>query len=415
MAVSVCGGRDCVLRIAVIVAAVILPCVSHAALAQSSQTRRIGVFISAQEVYENNVLRQPDAFPVPPGFARNDFRLSPSINVDIIQPIGRQTITLLGGAGYDFYRRNSRLERERINLQGKLNLAVGANCKPEIGLAYARQQSDLADFFSITDFRLRNREQRLTFSSAIKCGGIIGLKPGLSFERSVVKNSSFFRRIGNFNSTAVGVSLGYTTPTLGEVSLFGNYRRGKYPNRGAFTGRPGVNENVGVYTGGLRLQRDIGNRLKGNISLGYTVAEPSLSGTRRFSGISGSADLTAQLAEPLQVVVGYSRSVQQSNQLNVSFTVNDSYNINASYILNPRIILTGGAARTQRKLRDSPLLSPNLLGTKERTTQFSGGVRFVPAGPISFSLNATKSIRKSQTRFFDYDASSVSLGVNLNI
>lgn len=390
-------------------------CFGQAAFAQSDATRNIGVFASVQETYEDNVLRQPDAFPVPPGFSRNDFRLSPSLNVDIVQPVGRQKLTLLGGIGYDFYRRNDRLERERINLQAKANLAVGANCKPDIGLAFSRQQSDLADFFSITDFRLRNREQRLTFSSGIKCGGIIGLKPGVTFERSVVKNSSFFRKIGNFNSTAVGVSVGYVNPTLGELSLFGNYRRGSYPNRGTFTGRPDVNERVGVYTGGLRLQRELGNRLKGNISLGYTVAEPSLSGTRRFSGISGSADLTAQLSDQLQVVIAYSRAVQQSNQLDVSFTVNDSYNINASYILNPRIVLTAGAARAQRKLRDSPLLQPNLLGDKDRTTQFFGGVRFTPSGPISFSLNGTKSTRRSDARFFDYNASSVTLGVNFNI
>ena len=262
---------------------------------------------------------------------------------------------------------------------------------------------------------MRNREQRLTFSSGLKCGGIVGIKPGVTFERSVVKNSSFFRKIGNFNSTAVGVSLGYTNPTLGEVSLFGNYRRGVYPNRGTFTGRPNVNERVGVYTGGVRLQRDLGNRLKGNVSLGYTVAEPSVAGTRRFSGLSGSADLTAQLGDQLQVLIGFSRAVQQTNQLDVSFTVNDSYNLNASYILNPRIVLTAGAARNQRKLRDSPLLQPNLLGSNDRTTQFFGGVRFTPSGPISFSLNGSKSTRRSQARFFDYDASTVSLGVNFSI
>ncbi|MEK6637137.1 MAG: outer membrane beta-barrel protein [Pseudomonadota bacterium] len=393
----------------------LLPICAHSAFAQSDAIRNIGVFVSVQESYEDNVLRQPDAFPSPPGFSRDDFRLSPSLNVDIIQPVGRQKLTLLGGVGYDFYRRNSRLERERINLAAKANLAVGADCKPDIGLAFSRQQSDLADFFSVTDFRLRNREQRLTFSSGLKCGGIIGLKPGVTFERSIVKNSSFFRKIGNFNSTAVGVSVGYVNPTLGELSLFGNYRRGNYPNRGAFTGRPNVNERVGVYTGGVRLQREIGERLKGNISLGYTVAEPSVAGTRRFSGISGSADLTAQLSDPLQVVIGFSRSVQQSNQLDVSFTVNDSYNINASYILNPRVVLTAGAARNRRKLRDSPLLQPNLLGSNDRTTQLFGGIRFSPAGPISFSLNGTKSTRRSQARFFDYDASTVSLGVNFNI
>jgi hypothetical protein len=402
------------LRFAVIVAA-LLACCGQDALAQSAVTRDIGVSLSVQQSYEDNVLRQPDNFTVIPGFAREDFRLSPSLDLDIVQPFGRQTLTLQGGIGYDFYRRNTRLERERINLQGKANLAVGANCKPDVGLAFSRQQSDLADFFSITDFRLRNREQRLTFSTGIKCGGVVGFRPGVTFERSVVKNSSFFRRIGNFNQTAVGVSLGYTTPTLGELSLFGNYRRGKYPNRGSFTGRPDVNERVGVYTAGLRLQRDLGERLRGNISLGYTVAEPSVAGTRRFSGISGSADLTAQFGDPLQVVIGYSRSVQQSNQLDVSFTVNDSYSLNASYRLTPRVALTAGASRTERKLRNSPLLLPNLLGENDRSTQISGGVQFTPVGPISFTLNGAKSIRRSQTGFFDFEASSVTLGINFNI
>jgi hypothetical protein len=402
------------LKFAAMVAA-LLACCSQQALAQNVVTRDIGVFVSVQESYEDNVLRQPDAFPVPPGFSREDFRISPALNVNIVQPVGRQTLTLLGGVGYDFYRRNDRLERERINLQAKANLAVGANCKPDVGLAFSRQQSDLADFFSITDFRLRNREQRVTFSSGIKCGGIVGLKPGATFERSVVKNSSFFRKIGNFNQTAVGVSIGYTTPTLGELSLFGNYRRGNYPNRGAFTGRPSVNERIGVYTAGIRLQRDIGERLRGNISLGYTVAEPSVAGTRRFSGISGSADLTAQLGDSLQAVIGYSRAVQQSNQLDVSFTVNDSYNINATYRLNQLITLSAGAARTQRKLRNSPLLQANLLGDNDRSTQFSGGIQVTPTGPISFSLNGTRSSRRSQTGFFDFKASTVTLGVNLNI
>jgi Putative beta-barrel porin 2 len=392
-----------------------LLCFAQTAFAQTESGRKIGVFVSSQQVYEDNVLRQPKFFPVPRGFSRDDFRLSPSLNVDIIQPFGRQKLTLLGGVGYDFYRRNSRLERERINLQGRVDLAVGPDCTPQLGIAYARQQSDLADFFSFTNFRLRNREQRVSYSASVKCGSVIGLKPGLSIERNVVTNGSIFRRQGNFNSTAFGTSLGYISPTLGELSLFGNYRRGDYPNRGAFIGGRIVGDKVEVFSGGVRLQRDLGSRFKGNISLGYTIAEPSLPGTRRFSGGSGSADITAQLAEPLQVLIGYSRSVQQSNQLDVSFTVNDAYSLNASYVINPRLVLTAGASRTERKLRDSPALTPNLLGGKDQSTQYSTGLRFSPTGPISFSLSATKSSRKSESRFFDYDASAISFGVNLNI
>ena len=409
------AGRTSVLKFAV-AAALLLACSGHAALAQSDSKPRFDIFVSAQESYENNVLRQPKGFPVQPGFTRDDFRLSPSLNVDILRPIGRQTLTLAGGVGYDFYRRNKLLERERINLQGKVDLAIGPNCTPQLGVAYSRQQSDLSDFIALTTQRLRNREQILTINGGVKCGGIVGLRPGVTVERSTARNSSFFRRTGNYNSTSVGLSLGYTSPTIGEVSLFGNYRRGFYPDRGRFIlGQGSIGDNVTVYATGLRLEREIGSRITGDISVGYTRADPSIPGTRKFSGLSGSADLTVKVLEPLQVVIGYSRAVEQSNQLDVSFTVNDTYNATASYVVGPQLLFTGGAARTSRRLSNSLLLTPNPLGLSDKTTQIFGGVRYSPRGPISFSLNASRSSRNSDTRIFDYKASAVTLGVNLNL
>lgn len=407
--------RGYVLRLALLVA-LVLAGWGGTAFAQSDDVRRIGLFVSVQGSYEDNVLRQPKNFPLTPGFARKDFRLSPALNIDIVQPIGGQKLTLAGGIGYDFYNKNKRLERERVNLVGNLDLKVGPNCTPKLGVSYLRQQSDLADFFALTNVRLRNREQRLVYSASVKCSGVVGLRPGLSIERTNAKNSAFLRRIGNFNQTSYGVSLGYVTPTLGEVSLFGNYRRGNYPNRGRFAiGSGSVGDNVGVYSGGVRLQRDIGTRLKGNVSLGYTKADPSIPGTRGFSGASGSADLTAQLLDRLQAVIGYSRTVEQSNRLDVSFSVNSSYSINANYILNPRFSLTAGASRINRRLSDSLLLAPNLLGRNDRTSQVSAGARYRPGiAPISFSLNATKAFRKSETGIFDYDATTVSLTTNYN-
>ncbi len=402
------------MRFAVVVA-LLLASTGQAALAKSDDVPHVDIFVSAQNSYEDNILRQPENFPVTSGFTRNDFRFSPAINVDIVRPFGRQKLTLIGGVGYDFYRRNALLERERINLQGNVDLAVGANCAPRFGAAYARQQSDLSDFIALTPQRLRNREQTLTLSAGIKCGGVVGLQPGVSFERSTARNTSFFRQQGNYNSTSVGLSLGYASPVLGEVSLFGNYRRGSYPNRGRFVfGQGSIGDVVTVYTGGVRLERKIGNRLTGNISAGFTKADPSIPGTQKFSGLSGSADLTAQLLEQLQLTFGYARSVEQSNQLDVSFTVNDSYNASANYVVGPQLLLTAGAARTSRKLRNSPLLTPNFLGRSDRVTEVFGGVRYTPLGPISFSLNASRSSRKSDTRIFDYKASSVTLGVNFN-
>jgi hypothetical protein len=99
------------------------------AFAQADQSGpRMDVRISATDTYDHNVLRLDKATATPTGFARSDYRFTPSIDIDIVQPVGLQSVFLSGNAGYDFYKRNSRLERERINLVGGADLRIGGDC-----------------------------------------------------------------------------------------------------------------------------------------------------------------------------------------------------------------------------------------------------------------------------------------------
>jgi Putative beta-barrel porin 2 len=399
------------LKLAITLGTGIMLC-SQSALAQDANVRRINVSVSSSLNYDDNVLRQADGIVDPRGFAREDFRFSPSINVDIFQPVGRAKLTLLGGAGYDFYRKNAALERERINLRANADVDVGPDCSSQASLAYARQQSDLAELIVIA--RLRNRETTRMVSLGARCGSVIGLKPSVSVEFSDTKNSSIFRETGDFKSAVYNASLGYLSPVVGEASVYGNYRRGTYPNRGIFTGQA-PRDPIDVYNFGVRFNRDIGVTLKGNVSVGYTIVNPSTVSVQRFRGLSGSADITWQPLEQLQVLLGFSRTVQQSNILNVSFSINDRFRASASYILSPTLRISSDVTRTSRKLRSSSQFAQTGLGNNERSTALSGGLRYTPLGPIAFTLDATRVSRSSSSRIFDFTGNSVTLGVIFNL
>lgn len=388
------------MRLAMCVGASACSLVSPAFAQGDLATARTDIRAAVTDAYEDNVLRLPKSAPVPANFARNDYRFTPALNIDVVRPIGLQSVFLNGNVGYDFYKRNKQLERERINLEGGADLRFGGNCTQHLALGYGRQQSDLRDVFSIV--RLRNVEERKTVSFAASCSGLIGVKPGVTFDHTDVSNSDNSREQGNYHANTFGGSLGYVSPALGEVSLYASYRFGTYPNRSRIPGIR-IREDINVYNVGLRYSRSLGTRLRGNVSVGYTKVKPKLAGTAPFNGASYSADITFVPTTQLQTVVGISRSVNQSNLLQDSYSVDDSYNFGATYALSPFIRANVGAGFSKRKFKDSPIIGPTPFGSGDRTRQLSSGLGYTPPGKFSYAFDVAATKRSSALRRFDYN------------
>ena len=363
-------------------------------------TAHTDIRAAVTDAYEDNVLRLPKSTPTPFSYTRNDYRFTPALNIDVVRPIGLQSVFLSGNVGYDFYARNKQLERERINLDGGADLRFGGTCRQHVQLGYSRQQSDLRDVFSTV--RLQNREQRKSIGLAASCSGLIGIKPGVTYDYTNVSNSDDSREQGNYHASTFGGTLGYVSPALGEVSLYASYRFGTYPNRSRIPGIR-VREDINVYNVGLRYSRSLGTRLRGNVSIGYTKVKPKLPGTAPFNGASYSADITFVPTTQLQTVVGISRSVNQSNLLQNSYSVDDSYSFAATYAVSPFIRANAGASFSKRKFKDSPLLGPTPFGSGDRTRQLSTGLGYTPPGKFSYAFDVAATKRSSALRRFDYN------------
>jgi Putative beta-barrel porin 2 len=381
-----------------------------AAAQDGDVARKIRVGISAASVYDDNVFRVPDETPPSAVTTRDDFRFTPSVDVDVIQPVGRQSLFLSGAMGYDFYRNNKQLESERINLEGGGNLRFGSGCSSRVALSFGRQQSNLADFGRVIG--VPNVEKSLGAGGRFSCGTGLGIQPSLTYDFEKVANGNARLVDNGYRATTIGATIGYARPSLGEVGVYASYRNGIYPNRFLPSG---VTDGVRVYSGGVNFKREIGTQLKGSASLGYTVVNPKEPFVRNFKGASWSADLDWVPNDRIQVGIGLGREVQQSNLLDISYSVNQNMGINASYALNRQMQLTFNASRDKRRIQASRLLIGNLGLTGDKTSTLGAGFRFQPQGRIGFSFDLRGVKRESAFRQFNYDNVTASLSVRYGI
>jgi hypothetical protein len=363
---------------------------------------------SSRLSYDNNILGTNDPTLARPGLAKEDFKFTPFVTVDVAAPFGRHNTFLSGSLGYDFNRRNKNLDRENINVSGGVNLRPTNDCTVGLSTKFARQQSDITDYRTFVS--VSNTEQRVGFDGDVNCKPGLGLTSSLGYGFEKVENSDIGRSSGEYLSNTISASLGYQRKTLGELSVYASYRRGSYPNRGQLL-RPNSAERVRVVNTGLRFSRDIGTALKGTASVGYVSVDPNTPGVPSFKGASYSADLTWRLSESFKGIIGIARDVQQSNTLDISYSIVDRYQFSASYELSRQVDLVFGAGRSKRSFRESPLIPAAFLRGKDSTTNFFAGARYNPPGRVSYSVDVSASDRNSAARQFGYNKMIASLTV----
>ena len=366
--------------------------------------------------YDSNVLGGRQVIRDDNISGTDDVRLSPSLAINVVYPFGRQSAFLGGSIGYDFYRRHDELNRERIALDGGVNIRGPASCASVLGAGYSRRQSDAEDIILAPDgstlVNVVNVQETRRYSANITCGAAIGLRPGVGYTRSETRNSGV-RAFQNVISDTYTGSLGYARPSFGQLSLFVSYRDGRYPNRGLVTGAVG-DDGIKVYSGGLSYDREIGSRLGGSVSVGFTKVNPDAPDVPTFNGLSYSAAVRYQPFDRLSTSLSASRSAEQSNLLAVSYSIMTAFSFNGTYRINDRFSAPFGARYSTRRFRSSPLLPGALTGSEDRTFNANMGVRFQARQRLSFALDAAYRKRTSDTQLLDYSSRQISATVGLD-
>ena len=378
--------------------------------ALAADANRLSVRAVVTETYDSNVAASDAAVAAERGISQQDSITEPSIAVDILVPVSRQSVFLKGSAGYDFYSRNSILNSGRIDLQGGANLLV-RNCKGTVSAGVNYQQSDLQDL-SLIATRNVNDTESVNLNGS--CGGQVGFAPTLSLTQTWSNNSSPLLKPSDFRDLNATVGLAYRRPLFGELSAFFSYDDASFPNRDLFAAASPLQDGYRNYGVGVRYDRRFGARIEGDVKVAYTSVQPNDPTVRSFQGVTFGADLTFRFSRLLQAQLSLARAVSPTIRPDVTYSVQNSYGGQLNYSLGRKLTLSGGASGEVDSYRGAVILANQDI-TNETIWSAFVSAHYQLNRRIGFGLDVRHQRRDANLTAFSYSDDRVALSIAAGI
>lgn len=410
-------GGSAIIRGATALTATVLAANSGTAFAQSAPTDRVTeLSVNFDVRHDSNVARTDAARAASRGLSLSDERATPSVSLRFGRPIGRHSVELDANVGYDFYRRNKQLNRERLSLAGTANL-VGGPCDLTLEPSISRRQSDLADLALLTGTgtgtgtdTVKNTETVQRYAAELRCGRQYGLRPLATIERAIGDNSEPRRQISDYRSFRYGAGVGYTNPVLGDFSARYQHGETSYPKRPAALQSSGYSLDRFSVTA----KRDIGAILTASGMLAYLKLRPDQGTSSDFSGVAWDLQLTATPTPDFRVTGSMSRDTSPSLGTDALYQLSRDYSLGASYAVS-RVLSVSilGSIDKRDYVGATGFYGPALTNSVQRTV--TGTVAFKPSRRIGFAVDVGYQSRNANGVIYDYDNFFAALRTKLTL
>ncbi|RVU04686.1 hypothetical protein EOE18_11055 [Novosphingobium umbonatum] len=386
---------------------------SQTALAQSSpaiEGNVLNISLGADVTHDTNVAHASAAAAAQRGVVPADEKALPSADITFQRMLGRNKVGLTGSTGYQLYRRNTRLNREKIDLDAYGDIAV-SSCALHLGANYTRGQSDLANLALEQNANVTNTQTTTGTSGNLFCGDEIGLRPNINASYQTTTNSQAQRKSMDRVELNYGGGIQYAHPSLGTLDTFISRRETRFSTIFLSDGRK-AGFNIMSYGG--KFTRDIGSRMRGSVELRYVQMSTLQPGLSTFSGLNWSVDLTADLLSRVQSKLGASRQVVTNAIAEAAYHVDRAYSASHDFAVNDRLHLTLAGSYMQQKYYGANLASSVSLRHSKR---YDGSLALVytPSERLQFNLTTGYTKRNANGTFYDYDSFSVQSGFRVKI
>ncbi len=359
--------------------------------------------------HDGNTARGSAARAAQRGLQRADQHTTPTVSLALVRTVGRAQLGLDASLGYDFYRRNTRLNRERISVAPTATIGLSA-CDLTLSPSVSRRQSDLAEIADITNpaniaETVTNAETITTLGGRVSCGTAAGLRFFGDGARVIANNSESRRRISSYRQSRYGGGLSYETRFAGVVSLNYNHTINDYPNRALIGGR---DDGYVIDSVGVNLERPIGSRLVGAIGASYVDLKPRRAGVASFKSVTWNADLTATIGANLQVHAALARSVQPSLVSDSIYHVDKSYVLDATYAFNELFTVKVGGSIKPRDYKGAGTAFGPALINDERDEAFTT-ISYARSKHLKFFLDGGYQTRRANSDIYNFNNAYVGL------
>lgn len=380
--------------------------------AGSGATGPNGLTFSLTARYDDNVPRNNDLRANSSNLVRSDVRISPAIELNASRDIGRHQIGIRSHLGYDFYARNTVLNRERLSV-GPFAFFDLPVCDLAVEGLASRGQSDLGQLVFVgidPNLGVKNTETRKRINGRLVCGGNYGLRPSLEVERTSGDNSNPLRRIADYRVTRIQPGVGYASPGLGEVSAYAVRQDTDLPNQLFPNGQQAGYTLRGF---GASYRRNIGTRLNFSGSISHVEVAPYDGGGGR-SGLNASLALTLLASERLQLVAFANRAFTSSLTSNATYELAEGYGLTANYAVNDRLRLKLGGLIAPRSFFYAVTPTGPFIGRQTQSDIF-GGASYSFNRRMRLNLDVGAQRRDADLDFFDYRSFYAAAGIAISL
>lgn len=363
--------------------------------------RKVDIGFRVDALYDSNVARSSAARAAIAGLVREDVVITPVLDVDITLPFGRNTLTMNGGAGYDFNVRNTRRNSERIALGAGLTTDLRI-CETSFDAGLSRARSNFSNFVggNAAAF-VDNIETTTDFSGQLSCGSNVGLRPFVSGAYSIGRNTQSARQISDYDTVSYGGGITYRQPSIGEIGIVGSIDDTDYierPDGSVAFGRTRFSaRSIGVF-----FARESARVLQARVRVNYTdIGESATS--PGFSGLSGEAVVRLVPSGRIAIEASAARAAVPSLVFNVDYIVETAFAVGARAPIGPKV---SSSLRYEWHHRDYfggtlmqiGQLDDDVVGT------VSGELAYQATRRVTFTLGAYYEKRTANDSSFDYES-----------
>ena len=378
------------------------------------QPRSMHVEGSAKAEYDSNVARSSPQAAALLGIRQNDVTYSPTLSVNIIDPIGRQALFLQGSAGYVFHQNNRQLDSEQINLTGGAGVNVG-RCGSVLSGGFFRGRSQLEQIAVVTN--VTNILEVKRASLGITCATPAGL--GLVFTTSYDQGDNSLPQVAvtDFRSTSVSGGILYGRPSTGSVQLLASYTRTDTPNTVFPTIGSDGYENESI---GLQLSRRVGGKIQANATINYSKVNlltpanailPPVPPSRSSTGLTYTSVIDYRASSRLQFHGSFNRQIRPSLLIGSSYEIQTSYNARVDYKLGSRIQVGVGADLSRDAGQAASAAAVATTLTNSEIKGIFASVRYQQSPRIYVVLDARHESRTANLPQFEYTSDRVGLAL----
>ncbi len=349
--------------------------------------------------YDSNIARSSEARAAVRGLEREDYVISPTLTMNIVRPFNRVTLSLRGTLGYNFHARNSRLDRERIAIDGGARVGVGP-CRVDAIAQVRRQQSDLADIGFLPTLPLddvTNVETAQVYGADISCGDETGLRPTAGIEYETARNSNPVRDRAEYDSIRYTTGIQYVSPAIGRITLYASRRDVDLPSQLINSREDGY--RVTEY--GVRFARDLGTRIQASVYLANSKLASRNPAVRGNSSLVYGGELTALIGSRLRLTANSGREVTNSLSSDAAYVISRPNALRLTYALNERVQIEGGASITSRRYSYAFVPAGEVIERETRRI-YDAGISYALGRNWRVRAAAGRDERNANGTVFDY-------------